>query len=116
MLAKEILKNLGCGVTTAENGEKAIDRVKEATFDIILMDCLMPVMDGFEASRVISRMIVDEELPKTPIVALTANAMPGDRERCLDAGMDDYVTKPVRKKNLIDVLAKWSGVADQPQS
>ena len=102
-------------MATAEDGKEAIERVKEVTFDIILMNCQMPVMDGFEASRMISKMVAERELPKMPIIALTANAMPGDRERCLDAGMDDYVTKPIRKKNLIDVLHKWHVIADQPQ-
>jgi len=112
MLAKENLTKFGCDVTTAEDGRQAIDRVKGATFDIILMDCQMPVMDGFEAARVISKMVADRELPKMPIIALTANAMPGDCERCLEAGMDDYVTKPIRKKNLSDVLNKWRVAAD----
>ncbi|MGI9492153.1 MAG: response regulator [Geminicoccaceae bacterium] len=111
-LAKENLTKLGCDVTTAEDGKVAIERVEEAEFDIILMDCQMPVMDGFEASRVISKMGAERDLPKMPIIALTANAMPGDRERCLDAGMDDYLTKPLRKKNLIDMLTKWAPSSD----
>jgi CheY-like chemotaxis protein len=67
----------------------------------------MPVMDSFEASRHIKAMIAKGEIGTVPIVALTANAMKGDRERCLDAGMDDYETKPVRKKGLIDILTRW---------
>ena len=106
-LAKESLTKLGCDVTTAEDGKVATERVEEAKFDIIFMDCQMPVMDGFEASRFITKLIAERRLPKIPIIALTANAMPGDRERCLEAGMDDYMTKPLRKKILIDMLNKW---------
>jgi CheY-like chemotaxis protein len=106
-LAKANLTNLSCDVAVAEDGKEAVAQVMERTFDVILMDCQMPVMDGFEASRIISTMIANKELQPTPIIALTANAMPGDRERCLEAGMDDYVTKPLRKKTLIDVLTRW---------
>ena len=106
-LAETNLKNLNCDVTTAEHGQEAVVLVQEKTFDIILMDCQMPVMDGFEATRIITTMIADNQIPETPIVALTANAMQGDRERCLDVGMNDYATKPIRKKALIDLLTRW---------
>ncbi|MDH3661351.1 MAG: response regulator, partial [Alphaproteobacteria bacterium] len=106
-LIKENLGRLDCRVTTAENGKEAVAVVKEQTFDIILMDCQMPVMDGFEASRIISTMIADNEVAETPIIALTANAMQGDRERCLEAGMHDYASKPIRRKTLIDLLLRW---------
>ncbi|MDH3659937.1 MAG: ATP-binding protein [Alphaproteobacteria bacterium] len=106
-LAQKLLSNLACEVKTAEDGQEAVARVGEGAFDIILMDCQMPVMDGFEATRVIKAKIANNEIAETPIVALTANAMKGDRERCLEAGMDDYFTKPVRKKDLIDILTYW---------
>ena len=106
-LVKQILTNLACAVTTAENGQEAIDRAKETSFDVVLMDCQMPVMDGFEAARAIKAMIAKGDIAKVPIVALTANAMKGDRERCIEAGMDDHFTKPVRKKDLIKLLTCW---------
>ncbi|MDH3661992.1 MAG: response regulator, partial [Alphaproteobacteria bacterium] len=111
-LAKQVLTNLSCEVTTAEHGQEAVALATEASFDVILMDCQMPVMDGFEASRLIKAMIADGEIAYVPIVALTANAMKGDRERCLEAGMDDYSTKPVRKKDLIDILTRWCVVRE----
>ena len=106
-LAKQLLSNLSCEVVTAENGQEAVALVGKESFNVILMDCQMPVMDGFEASRLISAMIGSGDVAKVPIVALTANAMKGDRERCLDAGMDDYATKPIRKKDLIGILTRW---------
>ncbi len=106
-LARENLIKLNCEVTTAEHGKEAVALVTETTFDVILMDCQMPVMDGFEASRSISTMIANNEIPSTPIIALTANAMQGDRERCLEAGMVDYATKPIRKKTLVEILTRW---------
>ena len=106
-LARQILTKLSCEVVTAEHGQEAVALVTERTFDVILMDCQMPVMDGFEASRQIKAMVANGEIVNVPIVALTANAMTGDRERCLAAGMDDYQTKPVRKRGLIDILTRW---------
>ena len=106
-LARQILTKLSCEVTTAEHGQEAVALVTETSFDVILMDCQMPVMDGFEATQLIKTMIAESEIAYVPIVALTANAMKGDRERCLNAGMDAYATKPVRKKDLIELLNRW---------
>ena len=105
--ALRVLNGLGCEVTTAENGKAAVDHVRSARFDLVLMDCQMPVMDGFEASGLIKAMKSRGEIAPVPILALTANAMKGDRERCLEAGMDDYLTKPVRKKALIETIERW---------
>lgn len=99
------LKKLGFKLTVAENGALAVERVREETFDIIFMDCLMPVMDGFEATRLIR--LWEKTLPShraTPIIALTANAMTGDREVCIAAGMTDYVPKPISIERLIEVI------------
>ena len=115
-LAKENLIKLNCAVTAVEHGKEAVAQVIEQRFDIILMDCQMPVMDGFEASRIISAMMGNNEIPRIPIIALTANVMQGDRERCLEAGMDDYVTKPIRKKTLIGMLSRWCVKKDQAVS
>ncbi len=106
-LAKEHLSKLHCSVVTAEHGKESIALAMENTVDIILMDCQMPVMDGFDATKALKGMMANGEIAPTPIVALTANAMDGDRERCLKAGMDDYATKPIRKAMLIDLLTRW---------
>ncbi len=104
---KTSLHNIGCHVITAENGEIAVNKAKEHSFDIILMDCQMPVMDGYEASRKIKRLIKQNKIKATPIVAITANAFKEDRERCLKAGMDDYFTKPIRNETIVKIIDKW---------
>ena len=102
---RKTLEEMDAKSTIASNGQEALDAVRKERFDLILMDCLMPVMDGFEATRKICDMKEKGDVRENlPIVALTANAMKGDRERCLDAGMDLYLTKPVRKKALKDVV------------
>ncbi|MBI1274328.1 MAG: response regulator [Alphaproteobacteria bacterium] len=106
-ITTEMLERFGCTVQTAENGEQAIEAVKSQPFDLIFMDCQMPVMDGFEAARHIVGLKATGKIAPVPIIALTANALKGDRERCLSAGMDDYLSKPVRKANLEATLLKW---------
>jgi len=95
-VAEAMLKALGCEYALAGNGKEAIDVLvnKRETFDLILMDCQMPVMDGFTATEAIRRDESKEGRLPTPIIALTANAIAGDRERCLAAGMTDYLSKP----------------------
>jgi len=112
---KEILCGFQCNVTLADTGYEALRLVAEQTFDLILMDCQMPHMDGFEASRQLTEMKKTHQLPNIPIIALTANALKGDRERCLQAGMVDYATKPVRKEHLAKILSKWLPVKFLPQ-
>ena len=108
MMTTEMLENMGCIVKSAENGENALEVLKEASFDLIIMDCQMPVMDGFDCTGRIRHLEVTGKLSKrTPITALTANAMKGDREKCLAAGMDDYLAKPVRRIELQKMLEKW---------
>ncbi len=106
-LAIGMLEELGCCVSTASNGQEAIDVVKEENFALIFMDCEMPEMDGFEATRTIRPMMNCGEIEVCPIIAFTANAMKGDREACMEAGMNDYLTKPLRQKELKEMLAKW---------
>ncbi len=107
-LIMSILKKLGYTASLAENGELAYDAATKDNFDIIIMDLQMPVMDGLDASRKIkSSEIIN---PKPIIIALTANAMAGDRERCLEAGMDDYMTKPIQIKVLEENLKKWGNI------
>lgn len=100
---EEVLRQTGAAVTLAANGLEAIEAVRRERFDIIFMDCLMPVMDGFTATAEIRKLEeAGEIVAGTPIVALTANAMKGDREACLRAGMTDHLSKPVRKRDLIE--------------
>jgi PAS domain S-box-containing protein len=110
-LATKFLTSLDCEVAVAENGREALERLAATDFALVLMDCLMPEMDGFEATRAI-RDLEQGTGRHCPIVALTANAMPSDRQRCLAAGMDDFVSKPFRKQELQRVLARWVGRSD----
>jgi signal transduction histidine kinase/AmiR/NasT family two-component response regulator len=102
-VATFMLKALGCDVQIAPNGRLAVDAWRRGAFDLILMDCQMPEMDGFEATRAI-RAAAAAGGARTPIIAVTANAMDGDRQRCLAAGMDDYVSKPMTKVALREAL------------
>jgi CheY-like chemotaxis protein len=105
LLASRLLEKQGHHVVTAGNGRAVLERLEKATFDLILMDIQMPEMDGFEATAIIRKK--EESTGKhLPIIAMTAHAMEGDRERCLAAGMDGYVSKPVRLLDLIDAIAK----------
>ncbi len=106
-IAEKILERMGCSVTCVGNGKEAIETLSTLPFDIVFMDCQMPEMDGFEATAVITDLIFKGKIKNTPIVALTANAMKGDKERCLEAGMQDYISKPVKKNAFKDILAKW---------
>ena len=106
MLATRLLAKLGCEVDLAENGRIACDRTSQQAYDLIFMDCQMPEMDGFEATRVIRERERTGQ-PHTPVVALTANAMSQDRERCIEAGMDDYITKPYSSADFERVLQRW---------
>jgi PAS domain S-box-containing protein len=110
-VARAMLETIGCRVDVAGDGGEAVAAVARATYAIILMDCQMPKMDGYEATRLIrewekSKAERGEKFGRLPIIALTAHAMKGDRERCLDAGMDDYLSKPYKLKDLCDVLAQ----------
>lgn len=103
-LAKVLLEKLGCGVVTATDGVEALRYAQRSEFDLIILDCLMPHMDGWQAAREMRAAGLS-----TPIVALTASAMPADRERCLAAGMDEFLTKPVRQAELAAVVHKLAG-------
>jgi CheY-like chemotaxis protein/HPt (histidine-containing phosphotransfer) domain-containing protein len=106
-IAAALLKNLGCTVQTAENGAQAVQRVQQEHFDLVLMDCQMPELDGFEATRLI-RVWEGSHARSQPlkIVALTANALSGDHEACLAAGMSDYMAKPITGARLAQTLAR----------
>jgi signal transduction histidine kinase/DNA-binding response OmpR family regulator len=105
-LTVAMLHKLGCRTEIAENGRFGVQAVREQRFDLVLMDCQMPEMDGFEATAAI-RLAESDGAPRLPIIALTANAVAGDRERCLAAGMDDYLSKPYTRAQLQDVLGRW---------
>lgn len=108
-LMHEHLTHLGYKVSIARNGVEGVIAAKKERPDLILMDVMMPVMDGLEATKIIR---TDEDLKDVPIIALTALAMPGDRERCLAAGMDDYLSKPIRMNDLADAIEKHLGKRD----
>ena len=108
MFIEEILIQIGCRVSVAENGQEALQKAENLKdIDIILMDCHMPVMDGFEATYAAREAQREGRMRDMPIIALTALAMQGDKDRCLKAGMDDYLSKPVRKDDLVAMLVKW---------
>jgi CheY-like chemotaxis protein len=108
-LATAVLSKLGCDVDLAENGVVGVEKAKNNDYDIIFMDCQMPEMNGFDATKAIrEHEKATGKKEKVPIVAMTANAMPGDRERCIDSGMDDYISKPVKKEKLAQILAKYT--------
>ncbi|GCD91075.1 response regulator [Nocardioides sp. LS1] len=105
MVAEGILHHLGYAVTLADDGHSALRLLADQTFDVVLMDCQMPGMDGYEATGEIRR--IEGPVRHTPIIAMTAGVIDGDRERCLAAGMDDYVSKPVSPRELGDALQRW---------
>jgi len=100
-----LLAKLGHHADAVRNGLEAVKAVESGTYDVVFMDCQMPELDGFEATRRIRRL--SGTCARVPIVALTANAMQGDRERCLDVGMNDYVTKPVDVGRLLAALQRF---------
>jgi PAS domain S-box-containing protein len=106
-VAAALLKKLQCTVSIAVNGEEGLRRLASEPFDLILMDCQMPVMDGFEATRRLRQGEAGGATAQLPVIAMTANAMQGDREQCLAAGMDDYLAKPFSRAELIAVLTRW---------
>lgn len=116
MVAREMLKRLGCRVETASNGQEAVEALSAGSYDLVFMDCQMPILDGYEATRIIREK--EERDPKglphqaegrrrIPIIAMTAHSMRGDREQCLAAGMDDYLSKPFNLDGVAEMLGRW---------
>jgi signal transduction histidine kinase/CheY-like chemotaxis protein/type II secretory pathway pseudopilin PulG len=108
-VAERILSKAGHEVVIAPDGQVAVERFLHEPFDLIFMDCQMPTMDGYEATETIRRHEVERGLRRTAIVAMTANATVEDRDKCLAIGMDDFVTKPARPKDLLATVAHWTG-------
>jgi CheY-like chemotaxis protein len=108
----EMLEGLGCSVTVAENGQVALDKAISGNFDVVFMDCNMPVMDGYTAAR----RLREAGFAALPIIAVTAHALADEKQKCLDAGMSDFVSKPVRKHDLARILDQWhvGSVVEQP--
>jgi len=108
IIAKKMLEKVGLSCELVINGEEAVARLKQPhEFSLVLMDCQMPVMDGYEATQAIRELELANALQRLPVVAMTANAMEGDKDKCLHAGMDDYVAKPVKQDALKQVLSHW---------
>ncbi len=106
-LLVKILTNSGFASDVAGNGQIALDLMAQKDYDIVLMDCHMPILDGFETTRQIRLREANEQVPPIPILALTANVLEGAREQCIEAGMNDYMTKPVNRRLLMEKIAEW---------
>jgi two-component system sensor histidine kinase/response regulator len=113
-VAVGMLESLGCGAETANNGRTAIEAMNGGNYDAVLMDCQMPVMDGLTATAEIRRRELGTGKPRVPIIAVTANAMEGERERCVAAGMDDFLSKPFTQQQLALLLKRW--LASRPMT
>jgi len=116
-MALAVLEMLGCRAEVAADGQEAVEAAMRTAYDLILMDCQMPVLDGFAATAAIRRWEQAQGRPRLPVVALTANVAKGVREECLAAGMDDYLSKPFGQEQLVAMLERWLPVAgDAPMS
>jgi PAS domain S-box-containing protein len=105
IVAARMLERCGCRSHIASDGRDAIDAFKAARYDVVLMDCQMPKLDGYETTAELRR--IENGGRRTPVIAMTANALEGDRQRCLEAGMDDYLSKPMRHAELVEKLRRW---------
>ncbi|UYM18134.1 response regulator [Endozoicomonas euniceicola] len=106
MVAQTLLEKLGCSVVIADNGDAAVQKVAQESFDLILMDCIMPVMDGMEATQVIRAS--GQPYDRIPIIAFSANATDEDQLAFQQAGMDDFIDKPVTVEKMTGLLQRWS--------
>jgi CheY-like chemotaxis protein len=104
-VALEFLQRAGCSVDSAVNGKEAVDLFQHRSYDIVLMDCQMPVMDGFAATVAMRNQ--ERGARRTPIIALTANALAEERERCMNSGMDDFLVKPINQARLMAAIHRW---------
>ncbi|MGD9164009.1 MAG: response regulator, partial [Chromatiales bacterium] len=111
-VVKKILEKAGLSPVTANDGVEALEVLRNEQFDVVLMDCQMPRMDGYEATEAIRSREMRQGLTRLPVIAMTANAMSGDRERCFAVGMDDYLSKPVKPAQLENMLRQWLPMED----
>jgi PAS domain S-box-containing protein len=111
-VAQAMLKKMGFRADVVANGKEAVNALKMIPYDLVLMDCQMPLMDGFEATRCIRQQGSKALNPRIPIIAMTALAMQGDREMCIQAGMSDFIAKPVQQRELAEMLGKWLAIND----
>ncbi|MEK6215606.1 MAG: response regulator, partial [Boseongicola sp.] len=109
VVAEQILQMMGLSNVAVENGEAVIDRFKAIRPGLVRMDVSMPIMNGYDATRQIREIEQAQGLDRTPIIGLTANAMQGDREKCLEAGADDYLAKPISTAKLTAMIESWIG-------
>ena len=112
LVAMGILEDINLNCDLADNGRDCLEKMKiardkESPYTLILMDCQMPDIDGYECTRRIRQGVVGSDYARVPIVAMTANAMEGDKERCIATGMDDYISKPIDPENLENILKRW---------
>ena len=107
IVTTQVLSKVGFTCDLVANGKEALAALQSKEYDLVLMDCQMPEMDGFEATRQYRTREVERVAKPVPIIALTANALRGDRERCLEAGMTDYLTKPIDPIKLIDLVQQY---------
>ncbi|MEE8586617.1 MAG: CHASE domain-containing protein [Acidobacteriota bacterium] len=110
-VAVRMLERLGCRVDVAANGREAVEMLEKLSYDLVFMDCQMPELDGYKATTEIRQRFPSRSIP---IIAMTAHAMRGDREKCLEAGMDDYLPKPVKVEALCEMIDRWAGSAASP--
>jgi CheY-like chemotaxis protein len=106
-LVKRLFKKKRYAMDVAENGIQAVEAFKNKTYTIIFMDCQMPEMDGFAATQAIRNHETENHLTRTPIIAMTANALTGDREKCLQYGMDDFLSKPIDPRTVFSMVSTW---------
>ncbi len=111
-VALRTLQKMGCEAEAASDGVEAVERIKDERYDIVLMDVQMPEMDGIETTRRIRREEIEDNRPRMPIIAMTAHALSDDKERCINGGMDGYITKPINVSELSDTILQWTTDAD----
>lgn len=108
LLGVNILTQLGCEVDVVRDGREAVSQVANNNYDVVFMDCSMPIMNGYDATEAIRAYEARRnDFKRVPIIALTARVMEGDREKCIRAGMDDYTTKPIRTESVCEMINKW---------
>jgi CheY-like chemotaxis protein len=108
------LTNLGFPADAVANGREVLAALRAQPYGLVILDLHMPVLDGYETARTIRRLLEKQRADHLPLVAMTANRTNGDRQRCLEAGMDDYLCKPVRQEDLGRILARWNGAERPP--